>query len=372
MGRLKILAILIGLTSCRVFYEVVEYLPDNSGNDLLFWKGVLRVDMKETILDRHVQNRDNRPKNVCTWEPNTTECFTMLSEQLLLKNASETSNTQQLVSKRWVFLGDSTMRYLYSHIETIQTNEAAIHWCKCQTIKAPTCNMYEAFGLTKKIGNWTPPTQYLEGPIDYGLAEPHCQDCFRCHSMLFHCERIPCNYTSTSYISVEFARDVEMQTELEQTNTTQESVARYLQNKECLKDPFICVVNTGIHDMLILDSDGDTFVENVAWYVTLIQPCCRHLIWIQLTAILDDEAYRQRNWVIELWNSKVQTLLQGDRFHNWTTVVDPYTVSMTWPHNDNVHLNQSYYEAFSALFSPFLLYGDLENPSTDKLFAQSV
>jgi hypothetical protein len=89
MGRLKILAILIGLTSCRVFYEVVEYLPDNSGNDLLFWKGVLRVDMKETILDRHVQNRDNRPKNVCTWEPNTTECFTMLSEQLLLKNASE-------------------------------------------------------------------------------------------------------------------------------------------------------------------------------------------------------------------------------------------------------------------------------------------
>jgi len=176
---------------------------------------------------------------------------------------------------------------------------------------------------------------------------------------LFECELIPCNYTSVAYIGVEFARDVEMQTD--ETNTTQESAAKYLHNQQCVRDPFICVVNTGLHDLILtMDRNGVTYSENVAWYLGLLQPCCNHLIWISMSATLDDKRFPQKNSVIELWNTKVQTLLQDEQYNKWTTVVDSYKVSMTWPHEGNVHLNKEYYYELGKLFRTLMFSGEAE------------
>jgi hypothetical protein len=227
--------------------------------------------------------------------------------------------------------------------------------CNCQFKTAPRCDMYDHFGLTKKVKAWKRPIKDLEGPIAYGLKSPHCQDCKGCQSVLVECERFPCNDTTISYMGVEFARDVEMQTELEGTQTTQESITRYLKNQQCLGHPFVCIVNTGIHDMIVLKKDGKTFIKNLDWYLTMIQPCCKRLIWIQLSAVLDDPSRPQKNSIIKVWNTKVHKLLQGERFSNWTSIVDPYNASLFWPHMDNVHLNTSYYAALADLFSPFLV-----------------
>lgn len=290
--------------------------------------------------------------NMCTWSgggPGALECTHMLSKRLLHWPALG-SDVRQLISKRWVFLGDSTMARLFREVN----RSAPVNTCNCQFKTAPRCDMYEAFGLTKKVKAWKQPVKGLEGPIAHGLKFPHCQDCKGCMSVLVDCERFPCNETTISYMGVEFARDVEMQTELEGTQTTQESITRYLKNQKCLRHPFFCIVNTGIHDMIVLNKDGKTFIKNLNWYLTTIQPCCKHLIWIQLSAVLDDPSRPQTNSIIKVWNTKVHKLLQGERFSNWTSIVDPYNASLFWPHADNVHLNTSYYAALADLFSPFL------------------
>jgi hypothetical protein len=287
----------------------------------------------------------------CTWRGfghEELDCTNMLSKRLLLD-----SKIHLLTSKRWVFMGDSTMAKLFSFVRA--SMPSFFNSCNCQFKAAPRCDMYESFGLTKKKGSWKRPVKGLEGPIAYGLRVPHCQDCIGCYSVLMQCEHFPCNGTTISYMGVEFARDVVMQTELEGTSTTQESITTYLKSQQCLIHPFICIVNTGLHDMIILKRDGKTFIKNLEWYLTLIQPCCKHLVWIQTTAVLDEESRPQKNSIIKVWNAKVQALLQGKRFQNWTSIVDPYNASLYWPHADNVHLNMTYYAALASLFSQFLL-----------------
>lgn len=299
----------------------------------------------------------------CTWGVNRQSlgCQNMLTKQLLMDFATTPNTTKAnkkvqrqstIISKRWVFMGDSTMAMLFREFDKRITTSNA---CGCKHNVAPRCDMYDAFGLTKKKADWNPPREGLEGPYAHGLRNPHCQDCLNCNSILVQCPRFhPCsNGTTLSLLGVHFARDVEMQTE-EGTNTTQESVALYLQNQQkCLAHPFICVVNTGFHDMRILNKDGETYINNVEWYLTLLKPCCIRLIWIQMTSVLEDENYPQRNSIVELWKAKVYALLQKEQFRNWTSIVDPYNASLFFPHIDNVHLNKSYYTALSDLFHPF-------------------
>ena len=330
---------LLGVTDIFTFHSSKE--------NVLFREGL----PKEGTLDTFNHDR------YCIWAPNTSDCSNMLSNKL--HHWSLSTGTPQLISKRWVFLGDSTMRFLFNHISNQTGNDAATKACKCQTKFAPKCNMYDVFNLKKKTSNWTKPVTGVEGPRKYGLLNPHCQDCSSCTSVVLKCNVYPCNYTTTSFLGVEYARDVEMQTD--DTNTTQESMALFLQRQKCIQHPFICVVNTGHHDMAILDPNGTTFIENTARYFTLLQPCCRHLIRIQSTSTRNEQDQPQKNSLIELWNGKVISLLQEKRFQNWTSIVDPYNISMTWSHQDNVHLSQNYYKALANLFVPLLLEGNLPN-----------
>jgi hypothetical protein len=350
-GRwVAILAFLISFTLLWLLGVTDIFTTHSSKENVLLREGLPEV--KEGTLN--IFNYDQ----YCTWAPNTSDCTNMLSNKL--HHWSLSTGTPHLISKRWVFLGDSTMRFLFNQIQNQEGNDAATKACKCQRKVAPKCNMYDVFNLTKKNSNWTKPVTGMEGPRKYGLLNPHCQDCSGCNSVLLQCNVSPCNnYTTTSFLGVEYARDVEMQTD--DTKTTQESMALFLRRQRCIQYPFICVVNTGHHDMAILDPNGTAYIENTARYFTLLQPCCRHLIRIQSTSTLDEKDQPQKNSLIELWNGKVKALLREERFQNWTSIIDPYNISMTWPHHDNVHLDESYYKALADLFVPLLLEGNLPN-----------
>jgi hypothetical protein len=298
----------------------------------------------------------------CTWVINgSSGCRNMLNGKLLI-DASLNSNTSspahhQIISRRWVFIGDSTMAFLF---HSFNKNITSSNPCGCSYNKAPRCDMYDAFGLTKKKDEWNPPREGHEGPYAHGLHNPHCQDCLNCESYLVQCQHFhPCNNgTTLSFLGIHFSRDVEMQTE-EGTNTTQESIVLSLKQQEkCLTHPFICVLNTGFHDMRILPEDGELYIHNVEWYVTLLQPCCIHLIWVQMTSVLEDGNYPQRNYIIESWNAKVHALLLKEQFRNWTSIIDPYNASKFDSHRDNVHLSAAYYKALSNLFSPYMLWAN--------------
>lgn len=342
-----IVATIIGLSCFMIQQKAIELSTSYSGK---FLTSTGAIQVKDNIS---VEGTREANGSICTWGEGTEalDCISMLTRKLLYFPASE-PKVPQLISKRWVFMGDSTMAHLFRELDELAT---MLNSCKCQFNTAPRCNMYEAFGLTKKIGTWNRPVKGREGPAAHGLEAPHCQDCIGCQSALVECEQSPCNDTTISFIGIEFARDVEMQTELEGTNTTQESVARYLKNQQCIRHPFVCVVNSGVHDMIILNEDGEAYISNVEWYLSLLQPCCKHLIWIQMTASLDDPSRPQKNSIIEVWNAKVHALLQGELFSNWTSIVDPYNASLFWQHQDNVHLSHSYYVALADLFSPFFV-----------------
>jgi len=285
----------------------------------------------------------------CKWRPRESECVDFLSKRIT--NVTYHTKSYSNTSKRWAFFGDSTMKLMMAQYALARINQSAQdRGCQCQFNKtAPRCDMYEVLGLTKKESAWTYPVRNMEGPLHYGLDNPHCQDCSGCNSELVECESSRCNYTTISYLGVEFARDVTMQTS--DTTTTQGTIAKYLQNQQCLSDPFICVVNTGLHDMCIEGLSDVGFVNNVAWYFSKLKPCCQHLIWLQTTSVLDMARFPQNNARVERWNSLVQQMMQEELFRNWTSIIDPYEVSRTWSHFDNVHLMKNYYEEIAAFFS---------------------
>lgn len=294
------------------------------------------------------------PDNYCIWKPREDACVDILFHRIIHSKSPQNSSTASFDSKRWAFFGDSTMQIMVRQNSITQLNQIASDLCHCQKKTAPRCNMYHVFQLSKKEAHWTRPIPGVEGPFDYGLHNPHCQDCSGCSSVLMECPgSLKCNYTTISFFGVSFARDVTMQTS--NTTTTQGAIATYLQNQECLKDPYVCVISTGFHDMAIQGISDVRFLNNLAWYLSKLRPCCRHVIWIQLTAVLDLPWFPQHNARIERWNELVKSMLQDEAFQSWTTILDTYEVSKIWPHYDNVHLMEGYYVELASFFSHVIL-----------------
>lgn len=290
------------------------------------------------------------PDNYCIWKPREDACVDILLHRIIHSKSPQNSIIASFDSKRWAFFGDSTMQIMVRQNSITQLNQIASDLCHCQKKTAPRCNMYHVFQLSKKEAHWTRPIPGVEGPVDYGLHNPHCQDCSGCSSVLMECPgRFKCNYTTISFFGVEFARDVTMQTS--NTTTTQGAIATYLQTQECLKDPYVCVISTGFHDMAIQGISDVRFLNNLAWYLSKLRPCCRHVIWIQLTSVLDLPWFPQHNARIERWNELIKNMLQDEAFQSWTTILDTYEVSKIWPHYDNVHLMEGYYAELASFFS---------------------
>ncbi len=197
-------------------------------------------------------------------------------------------------------MGDSTMKRLF-HFSPIRTqlivepfNSLANkkpHECWqeeenkgliCQQRMAQRCKLNDNFDLPYAKEWIQPEPTFYEGPLKYGSlpGNQYCSDCSGCQSNfldcqikdlglgqersgLHRCDRKRLSYGG--YISIEFARDVEIQTP--KYSTTQENIAHYLHtswNKP--GSPLvkqwglpICVINTSAHDTMIVDITIERF-----------------------------------------------------------------------------------------------------------------
>jgi len=276
----------------------------------------------------------------------------------------------------------------------------------CGHIGPGRCNLTEQFGLPRPE-QWIKPEQF-EGPKLYGLDHPFCQDCSGCDTVLVECHPNDANdnirssdnnhnsingsmpssatiasnstmgnnnrrmITSTAaaapepfgdielltyggFIGMEFARDVELQTPT--FRTTQENVANYLSQKwnseEMLSvwDKPVCLVSGGIHDVMLNVSLAE-HKANIEWYLNLLAGPCRFLIWVAATAPAT-EGYAQTVEGIRAYNAAVREMI-SDRVpaavRDATVFVDVFDASIGFPHNDNVHMNATWYAALSDLF----------------------
>ena len=138
----------------------------------------------------------------CVWAPNNTNTCAEMVQDIY----------QKMIDRRILFLGDSTMGRLFQNM----------HRYGGKVIKTKRCDWLENFGL-KKSKKWIVPPKDA-GPVAYGLTDYWCTDCSGCYSS-FYTDKGRTN----SYIAVEFAKDVEMQSEV--GNTTQESLVFFLKTQ---------------------------------------------------------------------------------------------------------------------------------------------
>jgi hypothetical protein len=334
--------------------------PDNHiNNDFVNMEAdtvpVLGMNNETATVDE--PNSMPNKKKICTWKPGSDEeCIKLISTGLLGPSVHQ-----------WKLFGDSTMGRLFREIHRMDSRTQQ-EWksCQCQSKSSGRCNMALDFELEKRKP-WIPPDKSKgEGPIVYGLKNPHCMDCSGCSSRFVECNVSCPHFSTVSYFGVEFARDVEIQTKF--ANTTQENVALYLtrqqqrqaamttSNQRGLHDNdkssgTVCVVNTGIHDV-VLNLTVNTYVENVRWYLELLHPTvCQYIIWLYTTAP-QTEDFLQKTSVLKKWNEAVPDMIAGhNELSRSSVIIDHFEASRKWPHNDNVHLNQKFYKALGTLLS---------------------
>ena len=320
-------------------------------------------------------------------------------------------------------------------------NSLSLPMLKCANHKHRRCRLNEYFQFPpiqrnqrqRQLGGnltWQPPDPAKgEGPTGMGALSPNCQDCAGCNSEYTICEllknqnneskqhntnqtipnhiaklQIPSLARTTygGYFSIEFARDVEIQTY--EYKTTQENVLNifvqthynsqyfhgddhhtsiFMKTGDLFGGPPICVVSSGIHDMTIKSNTNKTgadlniYLSNVRQYMALLQRQCSHIVWVTNTAPIrkNDEdpwkmQYVQTQERTEEWNKKTQDLLI-----NWNstldytkdmhgnnnksvlqsiTIVDVFEASKKWQHmangNDNIHLIRPWYKALGLFF----------------------
>ena len=199
----------------------------------------------------------------CVWAPQTnashanTSCLEVVSERIIESYWDEIEQTD-LPPLRWLFLGDSTMARLFrvsglaeSFLNASIIEKICYDEIKCYSRKTSRCNLNRDFGYRSPIlASWKVPNVSLgEGPVKYGKQNTNCQDCSGCNSNFAFCSRQSNDTISTpncvinkppqcgsennellsygGYFSIEFARDVEIQTS--RFSTTQENIAEFLQ-----------------------------------------------------------------------------------------------------------------------------------------------
>jgi hypothetical protein len=213
-----------------------------------------------------------------------------------------------------------------------------------------------------------------EGPLKFGLDNPYCTDCEGCDTRFVSCaiqfpfdEQDPNpqqqeqQYIGPSYggyFSIEFARDVELQT-LEY-NTTQENllssyIAKHwntpLEQQITEFGYPICVVGTGHHDVAIPNITKDVYLQNVHWYVQILSQQCDYIIWISNNCPLTDDFAQTINGTLD-WNIGVRDLLFSSKMkesiRSKVFFLDVYDASATFEHNDNIHMSNGWYELLAS------------------------
>ena len=171
---------------------------------------------------------------------------------------------------------------------------------------------------------------------------------------------VPHKYTE--YLVVEYASDVEQQTNT--TNTTQQSVTLYMEQElkhyNLTTSDSVCVVNTGIHDQRLCDNKTeanclDIYRRNVQEYLRLLDRVCGNIVWISTTPVRGDVTEVQdSNRTVE-WNKAVMSLL-GTYYAEKSFHLDSWKRALNHDHKDNVHFVESYYTALVELFVKLIKY----------------
>ena len=283
----------------------------------------------------------------CLWTPNSSNpCSYLLTRRLPPKSQR----------RHWFFFGDSTMGRLW-HLPGIDTLllQVPMDTCNgCNITLVPTrCQNNEALGLSiKKNWSWIPPNPMLEGPnLWFANKKPHCLECSSCRSTFLRCVA-PCQRPYGGYLSMDFARDVELQSQ--EYNTTQENLLLFLQQwietENATHHLPICVINAGIHDITLKTTD-ETFFKNILWIFHLLQSVCAHIVWIHTTAP-QTESKAQKTPRFKVWNDGVLRLLERspDALRQKVSVIDVFEASKHYPHADNVHLHNDWYVDLGQIF----------------------
>ena len=232
---------------------------------------------------------------------------------------------KKMNSRRILFLGDSTMGRLFNKIPRRGKN----------IITTNRCNWLQNFGI-KKSTTWISPPKDA-GPVKYGLENNWCTDCSGCKSRFSTGEGI-----ANSYIAVEFAKDVEMQSEI--GSTSQETLVNFLKTHHKYE---LCVVNSGIHDQAIKYLTTQHYVANVKHYLQLLSLVCPQTVWIETTFPKTDN-YLQTKTKTQEWNVAVNDMINLD--FTGVYIIKVGNASIHWPHADNVHLDDEWYSSLSRLF----------------------
>ena len=260
----------------------------------------------------------------------------------------------------------------------------------CSYISTTRCDTMEKFHLQRlpSIGQWKVPIHSKgEGPIAFGRSHPYCTDCSGCNSHLLSCrftidykqnatqssgsDRCTTNVTKSDnntllttylgpsyggYIAIEFARDVELQT-LEYNTTQENALSNFIASRwnapiELLLEfgrP-ICVVSAGHHDAIIKGITKELYLQNVQWYLEILQQQCDYIIWVSNNCPLTDDYPQKINATYE-WNIGVRDLLlRLNNKKNPSNVffLDVYNASQAFEHHDNIHMSAVWYAKLSS------------------------
>ena len=147
------------------------------------------------------------------------------------------------------------------------------------------------------------------------------------------------SWAYSMYLAIEFARDVEIQTDA--WPTSQENIAHFLAQTfnapgilETWEKP-TCVINTFHHDISITAMTEELYVEKVRWYLHLMAPQCQKIIWIGTTAPLTNDYYQKIQQTKD-WGLAVRDMFQTDEILSPLSVYfDPYEASVMAGHRDN-------------------------------------
>jgi hypothetical protein len=98
----------------------------------------------------------------------------------------------------------------------------------------------------------------------------------------------------------------------------------------------------------------EVYVHNVREYLGLLQKHCSRIIWLSMSAVLNDERFSQRNDRILQWNDAVLEMM-STTMDDDVIYMDVFDKSLHTKHMDNVHLdNHRYYRHLANMFSSLM------------------
>lgn len=322
----------------------------------------------------------------CKWSPDQKgSCVDRMRKRL---------PPPRLRPRRWLFFGDSTVWQLFTHSNLVKTLVTSPHKrlnddCHAQSLACERkmggrCNLNDPFDLPYPE-KWSPPNSTssargdlrFAGPVAHGASNPYCSDCNGCNTNFLKCvlrknvatgkcDASKNEFTYGGYISMEFARDVEMQTP--EFVTTQENLAAYIDRVWNTPDMIqewgkpICVISAGIHDVAIVELPLADYVKNVNFLLTNFLSVCEHIIWLGNTAPRNDDSHhRQKVGIMRTWDDAVRGVIDKEaKFSDRMSFIDVYDASLKRHHIDHIHMGGQWYQQLgNNLLVPLVQMGGL-------------